>query len=540
MSEHQHEETFEPATLGATPSSADALEQPISPAKVSAWPMWALGLVLMLDQLDQSIVRGMITSLKQDFGVGDFAIGLLTSSVLFFNGLITLPAGYLADRWHRTRSIGHTVLAWSGITALGAAAPTFPSLVGLRSLLGFGQAVTEPAAGSLIADYYPLERRGRAFSIQQIMLFVGIGGGIGIGGFISEHFGWRWGFFVAGVPGILVALIAYRLREPKRGAADRLHLGLAEDDDLDADVSLPLFEHGFRVFVRDMWDGLKADLRTILNITTMRYALIGIAVLQFTVVGISTWLPQFYERQLHVHQGKAEGLVASLIIFGGIPGILLGGRVADYFNDKVRGARMAIPAYCIMAGTTLFTVSYMHLPTTVVYLLQLAAIFVIVMAIPALRAGLTDALPANLRGAGFGAFNVVSVILGAASAPLIVSGLSQIFNDNLRTAFLIVTPPVYLGALMLLRARDHLEADTAKIFEAILRAMQEQQEREAALAAADGNGDGNVDAAPADATEVALDDDGGAGVDDNGNVGAVDDVAEVEGPTFTGGESNPG
>jgi MFS family permease len=440
--------------------------------------MWALGLVLLVDQMDQYIVRGMITPLKAQFHVGDFAIGLLTSSFILVNGIITLPAGYLADRWHRTRTIGHTVLAWSGITALGAAAPNFPSLVGLRAALGFGQAITEPSAASLIADYYPIEKRGMAFSVQQSMLFIGIGAGIGIGGFVSAHFGWRWGFLVAGFPGIVIAAIAYQLREPKRGVADRAHLGVEEGEG-DADERLPLFEHGLRTFLADMWDGLKADLRTIMAITTMRYALIGIAVLQFTVVGISTWLPQFYERQLHVHQGKAEGIVGSLIVLGGIPGILLGGRFADYFNDKVRGARMAIPAYCIMIGTTLFAISYIHMPVAAVYVIELVGLFVIVMSIPALRAGLTDALPANLRGAGFGAFNVVSVVLGAASAPLIVSGLSQIFNDNLRTAFLIVTPPVYVGAFILLRARDHLEEDTAKIFEAIMRAMQEQQEREA-------------------------------------------------------------
>jgi MFS family permease len=519
MSEHQHEQTFEPATLGATPSSADALEQPVSPAAPSVWPMWALGLVLMVDQMDQSIVRGMVTSLKDEFHVGDFAIGLLTSAFLLVNGVITLPAGYLADRWHRTRTIGHTVLAWSGITALGAAAPNFASLVGLRAMLGFGQGITEPSAGSLIADYYPLERRGRAFSIQQILLFVGIGSGIGIGGFISEHYGWRWGFFVAGLPGIVIALIAYRLREPKRGESDRLHLGIAEDNSIDAEVGLPLFEHGFGRFVSDMWDGLKADLRTIMRITTMRYALVGIAVLQFTVFGISTWLPQFYERQLDVAEGKAEGLVGLLIVLGGIPGILLGGRIADYFTDKVRGARMAIPAYCIMIGTTFFAVSYIHMPTAAVFVTQVIGLFVIVMAIPALRAGLSDALPANLRGAGFGAFNIVTVVLGAASAPLIVSALSQIYDDNLRTAFLIVTPPVYVGAFILLRARDHLEADTAKIFEAIMIAMQEQQAREAADAAelaADRDAGGERHATTADTPEEALDDDGLGGVHDDG------------------------
>ncbi len=476
--EHEHEETFEPATLGSTPSSADALEKSVAPATVSAWPMWALGLVLMLDQLDQSIVRGMIKPLQDEFGVGDFAIGILLSAFILVNGLITLPAGYLADRWNRTRTMGHTVLGWSGVTALGAVAPNFVSLVGLRAMLGFGQAITEPAAGSLIADYYPTDQRGRAFSVQQIMLFIGIGLGIGIGGFMSSQFGWRWAFLVAGFPGILIAAIAYRLREPRRGESDRLHLGMTESDEVDADLSMPLFEHGFRAFVRDMWDGLKADLRTIMRITTMRYALIGIAVLQFTVVAISSWLPQFYERQLGVEQGAAEGYVAVLVVLGGIPGILLGGRIADYFTDKVRGARMAIPAYCIMIGTTIFAISYLHMPTAAVFAIQLVGLFVIVMAIPALRAGLSDALPANLRGAGFGAFNVVSIVLGAASAPLVVSALSQIFDNNLRTAFLIVTPPVYLGAFILLRARDHLEKDTAKIFEAILTAMQEQKERE--------------------------------------------------------------
>jgi MFS family permease len=102
------------------------------------------------------------------------------------------------------------------------------------------------------------------------------------------------------------------------------------------------------------------------------------------------------------------------------------------------------------------------------------------MSVPALRAGMSDAVPANLRGAGFGAFNLCSVVFGQAAAPLIVFGLSGLFNDNLRTAFLICSPPVFIGGLVLLKARDHLEADAAKIFEAVLRAMQDQQERDEA------------------------------------------------------------
>ena len=149
-------------------------------------PMWVLGLVLFMDEVDKNVVRGLITPLKQDFGVGDLGIGVLLSLALLFNGLITVPAGYLADRWNRSRAIGQTVVGWSVLTAGGAASVGFPMLVGMRAALGFGQAITEPSAASLIGDYYPPDERGRAFSIQQVMLLAGTGVGVGMGGYIDR------------------------------------------------------------------------------------------------------------------------------------------------------------------------------------------------------------------------------------------------------------------------------------------------------------------------------------------------------------------
>lgn len=173
-----------------------------------------------------------------------------------------------------------------------------------------------------------------------------------------------------------------------------------------------------------------------------------------------------------------------LIIVGGVPGVLLGGRLADKFSTTVRGARMAIPAYCLLIGNGLFVLSYLpSIPNALVLLLEAVGFFVTVMSVPALRAGLSDAVPAHLRGAGFGAFNLFSVIFGQAAASAIVFGLAGAFDHNFRTALIIVSPPVFIGALVLLKARDHLDEDAAKIFEAIVKAMQEQQERDAADAA---------------------------------------------------------
>jgi len=455
--------------------------------RITTEPMWVLGLVILMDEVDKNIVRGLIPQLKDEFHVGDLGIGVLLSMALLFNGIITVPAGYLADRWNRTRSISRTVVGWSALSAAGAASVGFPMLVGARSLLGFGQAITEPSAASLIGDYYPPEQRGKAFSIQQVMLLAGTGVGVGLGGLIGTTLGWRPALVIVAFPGLVVAWLVSRLREPKRGTADLMAaIGGGEIEHHEGD-HVDLFEQGFGQFLKDMISGLRADMRTILDIRTMRYALVGVASLLFTITAIAAWLPQFYERQLHLEAGRGEGLFAALALFGGVPGVLFGGRIADKYASKMEGGRFALPAIFLFAGTGMFTTSYLiradHYTLAAVapcFVLQLLGFFIVALAIPGLRAGLTDAIPAHLRGAGFGAFNLVSVIFGAAAAPLIVGGLSGYFDDNLRVAFLLVSPFSFIGAAVLWRARKFLDEDMNKIMMAVLQALQDERDRHAA------------------------------------------------------------
>jgi MFS family permease len=454
-------------------------------------PMWVLGLVVLVDEIDKSIVRGLIDPLEAHFGVGDFAIGVLLSMQLLFNGIITVPAGYLADRWHRTKAIGTTVVVWSGLSAAGAGATSFGMLVGLRSLLGFGQAVSEPSAASLLGDYYPPERRGKAFSIQMVMLFVGTGVGVALGGALGLAVGWRWALLVSALPGILVALLVLQMREPKRGTADLMAaMGGGEIQHSDGE-KVHLFENGFRQFLVDMIDGLRADMRTVLRIRTMRYALVGVAALLFTVTAMSAWLAQYYIRQLYVAPGDGEAWFMALAILAGVPGILVGGRVADRWAPRIQGGRLALPAVFLFIGTTFFTASFLIRPASyslpamlAAFGLQLVGLFVDSMAIPSLRAGLTDALPAHLRGTGFGAFNLVAVVAGQAAAPFVVAGISSLYDENLRVALLVVSPLSYLGALVLFRARKFLDDDMQKIMVAVLTALQDEHDRNAARAQA--------------------------------------------------------
>jgi MFS family permease len=527
----------EPTVTDTVDVAAPARRRPIH--RLLNEPMWVLALVILVDEMDKNIVRGLITPLKEEFGVGDLGISVLLSLALLFNGIITVPAGYLADRWMRTKSIGHTVVGWSALTAAGAAAMNFPMLVALRSALGFGQAITEPSAASLIGDYYPTEERGKAFSIQQMMLFVGAGLGIGLGGAIGATLGWRWALIIMATPGALVAILAYRLKEPKRGAADMMvAIGAAEAD---ADENPALFEDGFRAFCRDMWDSLKADIRTILSIRTMKYALVGVAAILFTITAVAAWLPQFYERQLGVKPGVGEAWVG-LVAISGVPGVLLGGRAADKWAPKIKGGRLALPAVFLFVGLSIFSLGYLLKPSIpesvrieqaaadvreeeaeavvvdleaagapvaeideakelretaredaddvgreplgydsgvflAIVAFQTLGFSIVAMSIPGLRAGLTDAVPAHLRGTGFGAFNLAAVVFGQAAAPFVVGGFSAAFDENLRTALVLVSPISLVGALVLFRARKFLDEDMNKIMMAVLQAMQDEQVR---------------------------------------------------------------
>ena len=134
--------------------------------------------------------------------------------------VVTIPAGYMADRLRRTRVIAICLATWGAISALNATVGTTGSSSPCARALGAGETIDNPASSSLMADYYPVKLRGRAYAYQRVAPTLGSAIGLAIAGIVGDLLGWRAAFLVVGVPGSILAFAVWRMREPKRGESD--------------------------------------------------------------------------------------------------------------------------------------------------------------------------------------------------------------------------------------------------------------------------------------------------------------------------------
>lgn len=415
------------------------------------WPLVVLSLVALVDQVDTNILRGALPKLKVAFDLNDFQLGLLGFAFVFVNAIATIPAGWVADRYNRSRIIGFTLLSWSALSGLSAIAINFPTLFAARAALGIGQAIDDPSSTSLLTDYYPADVRGRVFSYQQISLFLGGGLGIGLGGLVSSTLGWRWAFALVGMPGSLIALLCFRLREPRREG--------------EAAPRPPQMSMG--AFLREAWRSLVGEMRMIFGIRTMRYVLVGVGILLFTVSGVGYWLTIYHERYSNMTAAQAAGMTAVTLAVAGIIGTIGGGRLADRVYGVGPAGRIRLVSNAILACAVLFLASFMLPIVPVRVVLQFLGVLAISSAFPALRASMMDVVPAESRGVSASAFALTSTVLGTALAPPLLGWISDTIG-TLVGAFYIVTPPIIVGSLILRRAQHTIGADAQAIVTSII------------------------------------------------------------------------
>lgn len=412
-------------------------------------PLLVLCLVGLVDAVDRGVLPGVLPAVQRELHFSDQTAGYLNTALIVAALLLAVPGGLLADRTDRRVLMAVVLGLWSAATLLAAAAQSFWQLFAVRSALGAGDAVNDPTGQSLVADYYSVEVRGRAYAWQRVVPTVGLGAGVGIGAALGAAFGWRVAVLSIGVPGVLVALLVRRLPLPPRGHADR------EPDVVTAPSA-----------------GVWSDVREALAVPSLRVLLLATAFINGILTALGFWGVSYHVRSSGLSEGSAGGIAGGVILLGAVAGGVGGGAVTDRIRGRVRGAPMLLAAGVTGSGALLLLVSFLDgLPVYPVRLpLQMLGVALVVSALPPLTVVTAEVVRAELRGVSFGLLKLCANVLAAATPPLI-GALADSHPLRLRSgavvgdlgwAFRWTTPLVLVGSLLLLAGRRHLDGDLAR------------------------------------------------------------------------------
>lgn len=409
---------------------------------------YALGVLVVVytfNFIDRQILAILLPAIRAEFGVGDAVLGFLAGTAFaLFYATLGVPIALLADRWNRRNLIALSLTLWSGMTALSGFAGSITQLALARIGVGVGEAGCSPAAHSMIADYYPPEKRATAMGIFTL----GISGGIMLayltGGWVVQNIGWREAFLIVGIPGILLALLMrFTVSEPPRG------------------LSESRVDSGAR-------PGILEVTRFLYRRRSFVLISVGSGMASFGGYAVANFFPSYLDRSFGMSPtdvGVYLGLV--LGIAGGF-GFAGGGFVADRLGR--RGQRVALLGVAI----ALLTGWAFSLP---VFLSGSVSIVLTLFIVPAVFSNfylattfaLTQGLVGlRMRGIASALMLFILNIIGLGLGPQVAGILSDILGssfgaESMRYSLLIVTSISYpLAAISFVLASRSIDADLAR------------------------------------------------------------------------------
>ncbi len=287
-----------------------------------AWLFLAMLCVVgALNYMDRMMITTMRSSIMDDMPMTDAQFGLLTSVFLWVYGLLSPVAGYLADRFNRSRVIIISLFVWSAVTWLTAHATSFPQLLATRALMGISEACYIPAALALITDYHKGATRSLAVGIHMAGIMAGQSLGF-VGGWIAETHHWHYAFTLFGIIGIgYSCLLAFTLKDAPKDTAILEKIDRANE---------PV---NFIGGIRELLSGRAFILALVF------WALMG--VVNWMIVG---WLPTYYKEHFNLTQGMAGLYATGYTYTVALAGVLFGGFIADRWSKTNPRARMLVPA----------------------------------------------------------------------------------------------------------------------------------------------------------------------------------------------------
>jgi MFS family permease len=395
----------------------------------------ALGLLTainLLNYLDRYVVAPLVTSLKRDMALSDTELGwLLPAFILVY--MLTAPLfGLWGDRGRRAYPMALGIGLWSLATMLSGLAQSYGQLLGARALVGVGEAAVVAITPALLADLFaPAAGRARVFAYFNAALPVGAALGYLVGGIVGHHYGWRAAFFVAGVPGFVLALAALRLPDPPRGIQEGLVLSAAGRPARALDLYRGLLRHSAYVVL-----------------------VFGYAAYTFALGGLAYWMPAFLERVRGLPKDSAATDFGLIVLATGLIGTLAGGYLADWLR-RTRGHSYA--SFCGLVTVAAAPVAWVALAASerAVYLPAIVlAQLLLFMSTGPVNAALVNVV-SPLERASAAALTMVTIhLLGDVPSPVLIGYVSDLLTPRLgealalQRAVLMVPGAILVGGLI--------------------------------------------------------------------------------------------
>lgn len=424
-----------------------------------AFVLFILVVVYTFNFIDRQIVGILAVPIKADLALTDTQLSLMGGlAFALFYTFLGVPIAMLADRKSRVWIMTVALALWSAMTALCGVAQNFTQLFLARLGVGVGEAGGVAPAYSLIADYFPSEKRARALSIYSFGIPIGSALGILLGGVLTSYLDWRSAFLIVGASGLFLApLLRLTVRDPVRGA----------------------FDAGPPPAPAPIMD----VVRTLARKPSFWGLSFGAASSSMMGYGVIFWLPSFFVRSfgealpaffafmpdfLIPPDPKpvlfAAYFYGALLLIGGIAGIWAGGVLADRFGKTNKAAYALVPGVAFLLTIPFFVLGVLSKSLTLTFFLFLVPTALSLVWLGPVIAAFQHLAPSNMRATASAVFLFVNNLIGIGLGNLAIGALSDTmtarFGDEaLRYAILSGTIFYVIAAALMFLTAPRLARD---------------------------------------------------------------------------------
>jgi MFS family permease len=392
----------------ATGSVTGTLAKSVSGAKYALFLLFAINL---LNFFDRQLLGALNEPVRHEFQLSDTALGFLGTIFTIIYAFVGLPLGALSDRWGRNKLIAVGTAFWSLLTAATGVAQSYAQIFIARLGVGVGEATCAPAGQSLIGDFFPPHQRSKAMGVFMLGLPAGVALAYVCAGAIATRWGWRAAFLFACIPGIILAVMALRIREPVRGGLDPGRI------------------------VTTAKTAVKSPFAAVLGLPTMWWIILSGIFHNFNMYALNSFNSPFLQRFHGMSLLAASNASAISVGAVGAIGLIVGGWLADKISAKRRNGRLIVPAAAMAIAAPCIFMAINQPKGSITAYIVFMALGTITMYVyyATVYSAIQDVIEPRLRGMAVAIYFCFMYILGASMGPVGTGAMSDYFARKAMT-----------------------------------------------------------------------------------------------------------